>query len=78
MTTRTIAVDYLARVEGEGALKLTIRDGHVEDAQLKIFEPPRYFEAFMVGRAAMEAHDIAARICGICPVAYQLSAMAAV
>ncbi|XWN31587.1 MAG: nickel-dependent hydrogenase large subunit [Devosia sp.] len=78
MTTRTIAVDYLARVEGEGALKLTIRDGHVEDAQLKIFEPPRYFEAFMVGRAAMEAPDIAARICGICPVAYQLSAMAAV
>jgi len=77
MTTRRIAVDYLARVEGEGALTLVIRDGVVEEAALKIFEPPRYFETLMVGRAATEAPDIAARICGICPVAYQLGAVAA-
>lgn len=78
MATRTIAVDYLARVEGEGALTLVIRDGVVEEAALKIFEPPRYFEKLMVDRAATEAPDIAARICGICPVAYQLSAVTAI
>jgi len=73
MTERTIAVDYLARVEGEGALKVRTKDGHVEDVELKIFEPPRFFEAFLRGRAYAEAPDITARICGICPVAYQMS-----
>ena len=31
MTTRTIKVGQLARVEGEGALKITDRDGEVKD-----------------------------------------------
>lgn len=78
MTTRTINVDYLARVEGEGALKLRFVEGRLEEARLEIFEPPRFYEALMAGRAASEAPDITARICGICPVAYQLSALAAV
>lgn len=72
-TTRTIAVDYLARVEGEGALKIVVRDGEVEEVALKIFEPPRFFEAFLRGRDRDEVPDITARICGICPVAYQMS-----
>jgi coenzyme F420-reducing hydrogenase alpha subunit len=75
MTTRTIKVGQLARVEGEGALKITIRDGEVKHAELNIFEPPRFFEAFMQGRDFAEAPDITARICGICPVAYQMSAV---
>ncbi|MGA8711088.1 MAG: Ni/Fe hydrogenase subunit alpha [Thermoplasmata archaeon] len=75
MTERTIAVDYLARVEGEGALKVRIQDNRVEEVQLKIFEPPRFFEAFLRGRSYLEAPDITARICGICPVAYQMSSV---
>ena len=71
--TRTIKVDYLARVEGEGAMHVRVKDGLVEDVQLKIFEPPRFFEAFLRGRPFREAPDITARICGICPVAYQMS-----
>ncbi len=73
MARKTIKVDYLARVEGEGALTVTIRDGVVKNAELRIFEPPRFFEAFLRGRAFAEAPDITARICGICPVAYQMS-----
>ena len=75
MTRKTIKVDYLARVEGEGALRVTLRDGAVTDAELDIFEPPRFFEALLRGRAYHEAPDITARICGICPVAYQMSAV---
>jgi coenzyme F420-reducing hydrogenase alpha subunit len=71
--TKTIKVDYLARVEGEGALSIKIRKGEVIDVKLKIFEPPRFFEAFLRGRSFQEAPDITARICGICPVAYQMS-----
>lgn len=73
--TRTIKVDYLARVEGEGALRLVVRGGRVSVAEFRIFEPPRFFEAFLRGRAYSEAPDITARICGICPVAYQMSAV---
>jgi sulfhydrogenase subunit alpha len=75
MTRKTIKVDYLARVEGEGALHVTLKDGAVRDVELRIFEPPRFFEAFLRGRAFGEAPDITARICGICPVAYQMSAV---
>jgi sulfhydrogenase subunit alpha len=74
VSERTIAVDYLARVEGEGALTVRITDGAVTTCELKIFEPPRFFEAFLRGRSYAEAPDITARICGICPVAYQMSA----
>ena len=75
MTDRTIAVDYLARVEGEGSLHVKLEDGRVEHVELRIFEPPRFFEAFLRGRMYTEAPDITARICGICPVAYQMSAV---
>jgi coenzyme F420-reducing hydrogenase alpha subunit len=74
---RTITVETLARVEGEGALRLTVEGDRVTEAHLKIFEPPRFFEAFLRGRHFSEAPDITARICGICPVAYQMSAVTA-
>ena len=75
MTRKRIKVDYLARVEGEGALDVILREGRVEEVRLSIFEPPRFFEAFLRDRAFTEAPDITARICGICPVAYQMSAV---
>jgi coenzyme F420-reducing hydrogenase alpha subunit len=78
MARRTIKVDALARVEGEGAFNVVIRDGAVQKAELRIYEPPRFFEAMLKGRAYTEAPDITARICGICPVAYQMSAVHAV
>ena len=72
-TDKTIKVDYLARVEGEGALYIKIKDDQVTDCKLKIFEPPRFFEAFLRGRHYSEVPDITARICGICPIAYQMA-----
>ncbi len=74
---RTIQVDYLARVEGEGALTIHLEGDRAKEVRLSIFEPPRFFEAFLRGRAFMEAPDITARICGICPVAYLMSACGA-
>jgi sulfhydrogenase subunit alpha len=72
--SRRFGVEALTRVEGEGGLIVEIHDGEVRDVQLRIFEPPRFFEAFLRGRAFTEPPDITARICGICPVAYQMSA----
>jgi sulfhydrogenase subunit alpha len=69
-TTREIRTDYLARVEGEGAMKVTVRGDRVEEVEFRIFEPPRFFEALLRGRHFTEAPDLTARICGICPIAY--------
>ena len=77
MAERKLLSGPLARVEGEGSLHVRLRDGHVEEVRLEIFEPPRFFEAFLRGRAFTEVPDITARICGICPVAYQMSSIAA-
>jgi len=72
---RTIKVDMLTRVEGEGSVYVRFRGDKVAEVKLKIFEPPRLFEAFLRGRHFREVPDITARICGICPVAYQMSAV---
>ena len=75
---KTILVDALARVEGEGALYIKLAGEHVADVRLRLYEPPRLFEALLRGRHFTEAPDITSRICGICPVAYQMSAVHAV
>lgn len=73
--TRTIRVEAISRVEGEGALHIRLQDGQVADVQLNIYEPPRLFEALLRGRPLEEVPDITARICGICPVAYQMTSV---
>ncbi len=75
---QVLHVGTLARVEGEGAMHIEIDDGKVTEVQLRIFEPPRFYEAFLRGRAWTEPPDITARICGICPVAYQFSSCMAI
>jgi coenzyme F420-reducing hydrogenase alpha subunit len=71
--TRTIRTDYLARVEGEGAMYVKLDGREVSEVKLRLYEPPRFFEAFLRGRSFTEVPDLTARICGICPVAYQMS-----
>lgn len=73
-----LEVGELARVEGEGAMRVVVLDGQVTLVELRIAEPPRFFEGFLRGRSWTEPPDITARICGICPVAYQMSAALAI
>lgn len=75
---RDLHVGTLTRVEGEGGLRISLRDGALDQVQLNIYEPPRFFEALLRGRAHTEPPDLTARICGICPVAYQVSACNAI
>jgi len=80
MSTETIKINVpvLVRVEGEGALELTIENKIITNLKLRIYEPPRYFEKFLEGRNYYDVPDTVARICGICPVAYQMSASHAI
>ena len=67
--SRSLSVAALARVEGEGAMRVTVDGDRVSAVELNIYEPPRFFEAFLRGRGHTEPPDLTARICGICPVA---------
>jgi len=79
MVEKIINVDYVARVEGQGAINLEIKkDGKIENLQFKIFEPPRFFESFLIGRRYDELMELTSRICGICPVAHQITSLRAV
>jgi len=75
MTHRSVEVPVIARVEGEGALHIAVEGDEITDLRLEIYEPPRFFEAFLAGRSYAEVPDIVPRICGICPVAYQMSSI---
>jgi coenzyme F420-reducing hydrogenase alpha subunit len=75
VTHRSVEVPVIARVEGEGALHIRVEDGEIVDLRLQIYEPPRFFESFLRGRPYADVPDIVPRICGICPVAYQMSAI---
>ena len=77
MPGKTVKVDYLARVEGETAIHVRIPGTGGASVQLKIFEPPRFFEGFLVGRRYDEIGDIVSRICGICPVSHMTTAIRA-
>ena len=74
---KNIEVPALARVEGEGGLYIRLKNGEIAQVELNIYEPPRFFEGFLQGRYFQEVPDITARICGICPVAYQMSSVQA-
>jgi coenzyme F420-reducing hydrogenase alpha subunit len=73
--TQKIEVPALARVEGEGGMYIGVKDGRVDEIRVDIYEPPRFFEGFLRDRYLQEVPDITARICGICPVAYQMSSV---
>lgn len=76
--SKVVKIDYLSRVEGEGGITIKIKDGKIESLKLDIFEAPRFFESFLKGRYYTDVIDFVARICGICPVAYQMSAVHAI
>ncbi len=75
---KVFKIDYLSRVEGESGITVRIKDGKVSSVQADVFEAPRFFESLLKGRHYDDAIDFTSRICGICPVAYQMSAVHAV
>lgn len=72
-----LKVPFITRLEGEGALELSAKGDKIEALHLKIFEPPRLFERFLQGKSYKDVPDLSARICGICPMAYQLTSILA-
>lgn len=75
MPDKRVRVDYLARLEGEGGLDIVVSGGQITELRLNVFEPPRFFEGFLTGRSYQDVPDFVSRICGICPVAHQMTSI---
>ena len=75
MKNRVIKVDQLARVEGEGGvfIKMTRRQGRRR--QVAHLRAAAVLRGVPARAGFQEAPDITARICGICPIAYQMSSV---
>ncbi|HSB32995.1 MAG TPA: nickel-dependent hydrogenase large subunit, partial [Nitrospirota bacterium] len=76
--TRTIDINRLTRVEGHGNIKITIKDGKLEEASWEVVETPRFFEAMLIGKMWENAPWISSRICGICSISHALASIRAV
>ena len=67
--------DYTAKIEGHGTLKINFKEKKVE---FEVGESERLIEELLVGRDLLQAPYITSRICGICPVAHNLSSFGAI
>jgi sulfhydrogenase subunit alpha len=75
---KKIEVCYVARVEGQADIRVEVANTGETKAEFAVFEPIRFFEAFLAGRKYSEVHEITSRLCGICPIAHQVTALRAV
>lgn len=74
MTTKTITISPLTRLEGHGKIDILLDDdGEVADAYLQVVEL-RGFEKFCEGRPVEELPRITPKICGVCPGAHHMAA----
>jgi sulfhydrogenase subunit alpha len=76
--TQSIDIRHLTRVEGHGNIKISIKNGHVEEARWEVVETPRFFEAMLVGKKWENAPWISGRICGICSIGHTLASIRAI
>lgn len=73
-----IKIDHIAKMEGHAGFMASVVRGDVKSAKLEVREGIRLMEGILIGRHYADVPVIAQRICGICPVVHNLTAIKAV
>lgn len=73
-----IQIDHVAKIEGHAGFIGKIINGEIKEAKIRVQEGARLFESILIGRKYDEAPTITSRICGVCPVAHNLTSIKAI
>ncbi len=73
-----IKINHIAKMEGHAGFMASVLQGDVKSAKLEVQEGIRLIEGILIGRKYYDVPIVAQRICGICPVVHNLTAIKAV
>ncbi len=74
---KTISVDHLTRIEGNGGISATIDGKVVTNVYFSIYEGPRLIERLTIGKTPEEVVSVVPRICAICSISHKYAALRA-
>ncbi|MFW9863885.1 MAG: Ni/Fe hydrogenase subunit alpha [Candidatus Thorarchaeota archaeon] len=72
-----INIKPLARVEGNGGIRVEISDNKIANVEVQILEGPRLFEALVIGKTPEENLNLVPRICAICNLSHKYASLRA-
>ena len=70
-----IKINHINKMEGHAGFMASVLKGDVKSAKLEVKEGVRLIEGILIGRHYADMPIIAQRICGICPVVHNLTAI---
>ena len=70
-----IKINHINKMEGHAGFMASVLKGDVKSAKLEVKEGVRLIEGILIGRHYSDMPIIAQRICGICPVVHNLTAI---
>lgn len=73
-----IKINHVNKMEGHTGFMASVLNGDVKSAKLEVKEGIRLIEGLLIGRSYKDMPVVAQRICGICPVVHNLTAVKAV
>ncbi|MFW9967089.1 MAG: Ni/Fe hydrogenase subunit alpha [Candidatus Thorarchaeota archaeon] len=77
MTGDRINIKPLARVEGNGGIRVEISDNKITKVEVQILEGPRLFETLVIGKTPEENLSLVPRICAICNLSHKYASLRA-
>lgn len=73
-----IKINHIAKIEGHTGFMASVVKGDVKSARFEVQEGIRLIEGILIGREYRDMPVIAQRICGICPIVHNLTAIKAI
>jgi sulfhydrogenase subunit alpha len=73
-----IKINHIAKIEGHTGFMASVVRGDVQSARFEVQEGIRLIEGILIGRHYADMPIVAQRICGICPVVHNLTAIKAI
>ncbi len=75
---KTVKIKHITRIEGHATFWGALKSGNMAEARYQTLEGARLMEGVLIGRNYMDGPLVTSRICGVCPVVHNLTAIKAI